>query len=70
MHSIYDDNYKGTRYTYGFTLRPLDINTHPKLGCILGSYRENDERARFGTVQYARFLEESELKKWELSDLN
>lgn len=70
MESIYDYAYQGTRYTYGFTLRPLDINTHPKLGCILGSYNPEDKRARFGTVQYARLLEEVEYKKWELIPLD
>jgi hypothetical protein len=63
---IYDDQYTGPRHTYGFVLRPLDINTHPKLGCILGSYKADDKRARYGSVDYARRLTDEEVKKWEL----
>ena len=63
---IYDDQYTGTRHQYGFILRPLDINTHPKLGCILGSYKADDKRARYGVVDYARKLDEDERQKWEL----
>jgi hypothetical protein len=67
---IYNEDYNGERFTYGFVLRPLNINTHPTEGCILGSYNADDNRTRYGSVQYTRSLSFEELKKWELKDLN
>ena len=69
VDTVATEGYKGPRYTYGMTLRPLDINTTPKGGQITGSYDTEDKRARHGSVQYARKLTQAELKKWDMVPL-
>lgn len=62
---IFDEDYKGKRYTYGLQYRPLGISCQPD-GFIIGSDREN-KNFNFGTIDYPFELSEDQLYSYDLS---
>ncbi len=61
---LYDDEYKGPRYRYGLSHRPLAYASVPP-GWIVFSQRVY-VRYAFGTVDYPRLLTKEEVKSFEL----
>lgn len=61
---LFDEDYKGPRYTYGLVYRPLQIGAQPK-GYIIGSLRDHPDY-RHGTIQYPSPLTEDAMESYEL----
>ena len=62
---IYSHDYKGQRWTYGLSYRPVGGSNLPQ-GDILFSERDHAE-FKFGTVDYPRELTEDEVTNFQLT---
>ena len=62
--TIFDEEYTGPRFTYGFRNRPPGIGCQPD-GFIAGSDRDHPSY-RWGTRQWPRPLTEAEVYSYEL----
>jgi hypothetical protein len=62
---LYDDTYRGPRYTYGLRYRPLGYAQVPP-GWIIRSDRPHPEYPH-GTVDYPRPLSPEEARGYELT---
>ncbi len=65
---LFDDTYKGERYTYGLNYRPLATAQVPD-GWIIKSNRENPNFRSFGTVDYPRKLTDHEVGTFQLTPI-
>ena len=65
--TVFDDDYKGERFTYGLQYRPFDLGSIPR-GFIIGTLdQDNNERPhQFGTIQYPFELTDQQVKSFEL----
>lgn len=64
--TIFDDEYKLTRYTYGLNRRPLGAYGGVPAGFIVFSNRE-DPRYNFGTVDYPFALTDEQVARYEMT---
>lgn len=64
---LFDDDYKGPRWTYGMTYRPIGIGAIPK-GWIINSQKDHSA-FRFGTIDYPKELTEKEVRSFELTEV-
>jgi len=62
---LFDDSYKGPRWTYGLTYRPL-TGSHVPEGWIIFSDKKHPDFP-FGTVDYPRPLTDHETFNFELT---
>lgn len=62
---IFDDEYTGTRYTYGLNSRPVGYAQVPA-GWIVQSNRK-DSRFNFGTIDYPFELTPEQVYSFELT---
>lgn len=65
---LFDDEYKGPRWTYGLTYRPIGIGAVPR-GWIIGSQKDHPSYPNFGTIDYSRELTEKEVRSFELNEV-
>jgi hypothetical protein len=66
--TLFDDTYKGSRYKYGLTYRPVGYASIPD-GWIIKSDRKSDQ-FKFGTIEYPRKLTSDEVHSFQLTELN
>ncbi len=67
MKTLFDEDYTGTRYTYGFTYRPLGISCQPD-GWIIGSKKMHKDY-KYGAVDWPFELSEKDLCAYELTKI-
>jgi len=65
---LFDDTYKGKRYTYGLTYRPVGYAQVPE-GWIIQSNKPSTKFAH-GTIDYPRPLTQEEITQYQLTPLN
>lgn len=65
MKYLYNEDYDGTRFTYGLTYRQVYRFAVPD-GWII-QYDKESEGFRYGTIDYPRELTEEEIYKFELT---
>jgi hypothetical protein len=65
---IYNDEYRGPRFRYGYRSRPFGIGHQPK-GFIIGSQRRSDH-FRYGTIDFPFKLTPEEIYQYELTRLD
>lgn len=65
---LFDDEYKGPRWTYGLTYRPISIGTIPQ-GWIIDSQKDHPNFPSFGTIDYPKELTEKEVSSFELIEV-
>jgi hypothetical protein len=63
---LYDDTYKGPRWTYGMTHRPPHFSHLPK-GWIIFSIRPHPKFPDFGVIDFPRELTAHEVETFELT---
>ena len=63
-NTLYDDEYTGPRYTYGFRLRPFGYAHQPR-GFIHGSNKPHP-LYRWGTLDYPAKLDEKDAYQFDL----
>jgi len=62
---IFDEDYEGQRFTYGFTYRPVGISCQPE-GFIIGSNKDHSD-FNFGTLDYPFELSQEQVTSYELT---
>lgn len=62
---IFHDTYRGPRYTYGLTYRPVARFNIPD-GWIIGSQGQHPNFKNFGTIDYPARLSDQEARRYEL----
>ena len=63
---LFDDSYKGPRFTYGLQYRPLTGIGNVPDGFIIFSDRPHPDFKNFGTVDYPRELTQAEINGFQL----
>lgn len=65
MPTLFNEDYTGPRFTYGFRYRPAGMIGHQPQGWIIGSQKEHKDYAH-GTLDYPERLPAKEAASYEL----